>query len=110
MSRSLAQRAAALALEAAQQLVDDLEQRRESYQAEVDEWNAWLATDGHDGSEDDAPAEPPDHPPLPDRQLLYALQVASGASRNRDAGRPRRKKGTARTPSASPQRRSPKQT
>lgn len=106
MSRSLQKRAATLALRAAEMLLDNLDAERETYDAQVEEWNAWLAIDGHDGSEDDAPEEPSDSPPLPDRHTLYACQVAAAAARQeREPGRPKSKPTTSRGgPPAAPAR------
>lgn len=92
MSSRLQNRAANLAISAAEMLIDDLDTRREQYQAQVEAWNAWLEIDDHDGTEDDAPEEPKDTPPLPDRHTLYACQVAAAAARNHAPGRPKERK------------------
>jgi hypothetical protein len=103
MSRSLQSRAAALALKQAQILSDDLDRRREEWETQVDAWNDWMDEEGHDGTEEDAPDEPEETPPLPDRQLLYAIQVAAGAARQQNP--PGRPKAAHRKP---PQPRNPK--
>jgi hypothetical protein len=90
--RTPASRAADLAIRAAELLGEDLQRRRDEYDAAVKKWNTWLEVEGHDGSEDDAPDEPSDHPPLPDRHMLYSIQVAAAAARPQfQPGRPRSK-------------------